>query len=433
MHVTARSCLTSGIAALGVGAMALAPIQPLPTHVAAVPQHAVESMAVELAAAANPFEAWGNTIKTTLGNSRTLALYYLQNPFPLAQTWVANQATYLTELLTGNANLIPGQIKANLQTLFSAPLDPGPTLTLQNDSTNPPTEITFPYALPGSPGNISEACTGADPCGAPIDLSLLAIQLTAGAANDASPDNPDAYATWLTLIKASPLWRFSTSFASGLLMGAVGVVMSPLVSLGNSLKAFGADLKAGQLLSAVYDLVNIPANMTNAFFNGAGFMDLTNLVGKVAGIEIPEAVGRIGLNLGGLLNATPVQTPPTDEYNGGVAFDAIAGGGDGLLPDNGIRGIKVGLGGALVGMGQFLGKELKVTPPLQAATAAAAPAASAVEAPAVEAPAVEVTAPAEDSAPAVSAPSRRKARAAAASDGDNDRAGGHSRSARSSR
>ena len=254
---------------------------------------------------------------------------------------------------------------------------------------------TVPLAGVGDiTGNLSGACskpTGASACISPQDMNLNALQIVGGLSQEV-PTDP-AHALWLQVVKFAPVWRFTESFGSGVLMGAVGLAISPVVSLVNSFKAFGADLKAKQFLSAVYDIVNIPANMTNAFFNGAGFLDLSKVVEKFAEVSL-GAIGKLGLNLGGLL------------------------------------------------MGQYLGEKLRVTLP-QAATGAAVkaaavkPAAAAVEAPAAEvaaeAPAVAEESAAE-SAPASSAPTHRKAaRAAAASSGGTDRAGGHARSARSSR
>ena len=433
MHVKPRSYLTSGIAALGVGAITLSPIQPIPTQVAAAPQHVVSTMAVDLAATVNPIQAWVDTGKATLANGVTLLQFYLDDPFPLFRAVASNQATYLKELLSGNAKLIFPQIKNNIQTLFQAPLDPGPTAPLINTNTDPSTEAIVPFGLPGAPGNLSDTCneTG-NRCGSPADLNLLALQLASGLSQTASPDNPDSWKLWQTLVgPGSAAWRFTTSFASGLLMGAAGVVLSPLVSLSNSIKAFVADLKARQFVSAVYDILNIPANMTNAFFNGAGFWDLSKIVEKFIPPD-PDAdiqLGKVGLKLGGLLNLTPTNgslvdpdNPPTT-YNGGVALDSLAGEGDGFFGANGIRGIKVGLGGSMVGMGQFLGEKLRVTPPVKSA-AVRAKAAAAIEA------------PAEESAPAASAPVGRKAARAAAADdngGATGRAAGHARSARSSR
>lgn len=80
MHITPRSYLTSGIAVLGVGAIALAPIQPLPDHTAAAQDKAVASLAVNLAATIDPITPWVNTFKTSVANIQTLGTFKEQNP-----------------------------------------------------------------------------------------------------------------------------------------------------------------------------------------------------------------------------------------------------------------------------------------------------------------------------------------------------------------
>jgi hypothetical protein len=407
MNIAARSYLTAGFAALSAGAIALSPVQPIPNHLAAAQQRAISTLSVNLAATVNPFQAWSDAFTTTVNNGLTLAQYSLQKPFPLLTTIAANQVTYLQELFAGKGELIWPQIQNNLKTLFEAPLDPGPTLTLTNKYDG--SEITWPSATPFTdPGNLATGCSGTPggECGAaPTELNLLTLQLVAGG----SDSEPNEF--WDSLLQYQGLYRFTQSFASGLLVGALGPLISPLVSLSNSFTSFGANLKAGKYLDAFYDIVNIPANMTNAFFNGAGFWELNSVIEAVTGINLnPETglgLGRVGLNLGGLLNLTPVDNPIT-EYNGGVLFDAIAGpeGGGGFIAGNEIWGVPVGLGGSLVHMGQFLGEKLLVTPPSPGAAVAAAAAVADAPAPAVKAPApaiADVPAPALE-APAVKAP-----------------------------
>ncbi|MCW1960247.1 MAG: hypothetical protein KIH64_017215 [Mycobacterium sp.] len=431
MHVKPRSYLTAGVAVLGAGAIALSPIQPIPNQIALAPQHHVVSdLAIDLAATVNPIAAWVDTVKATTANSVTLLKFYLQDPFPLAKTLVANQVTYLKELLSGNADLIFPQIKANLQTLFQAPLDPGNTGTLAN-TWEPPSEITIPLGTylsdtkPPDPANPDESNLS------PFALNITAAQLVAGLSQAGQPDP-----LWDAAVQFSSIWRFLNNHLSGLLLGAVGPLVSPVVSLINSVKAFGADLKARQFLSAAFDIINIPANLTNAVLNGAGFTDLTKIINKIAGGAIPDGI-KVGVNMGGLLNSMPVNgsladpdNPPT-EYSGGAGFDGLALDIEGF--ETKFPGLPNGLGGAMVGMGQFLAEKLKVTPPAARTSAAVKPAAAAAALDASAAETAVADEPAAESAPAVAAPSHRKARVAAANDGGKDRAGGNSRSARSSR
>jgi hypothetical protein len=426
MHVRPRSYLTAGIAALGAGAIALTPIQPLPNHITAAPQHAVQSLAVDLAATVNPIAAWVDTIKATTANSATLLKFYLAEPFPLTRTLVANQVTYLKELLSGNASLIFPQIKANIQTVFKAPMDPGETATLSQIFVPDSPEITIPLGtyLSNTTPTCGQLCVDPnDRPEPPFDLNLGALQFTGGLS---VLDDPESIALWGAIDKFQSVWRFLNNHLSGLLVAAAGPVLSPLVSLGNSFSAFSANLKAGKILDAVYEIINIPAKMTNALLNGAGFTDLTKIVSKFA--PVPEGA-KVGINMGGLLNAVPQngslidpENPPT-EYSGGTAFDALA---VSLGPAVGTKfpGLPVGLGGSMIGMGQFLAGKLRVTPPAARTAAAVKPVA------AVEAATVAVD---DAPAPVVTHKSARASAATADQSGGTKRAGGHARSARSSR
>ena len=74
MTITARSYLTAGIAALGAGAIALSPVQPIPNHLAAAQGRAVSNLPVSLVAAAiDPFTPLEEMVKTSLANIKTLA------------------------------------------------------------------------------------------------------------------------------------------------------------------------------------------------------------------------------------------------------------------------------------------------------------------------------------------------------------------------
>ena len=54
MHVAHRSYLTAGIAALGAGAIALTPVQPVPTHLAAAQERTVSTLSVNLVSTIDP-------------------------------------------------------------------------------------------------------------------------------------------------------------------------------------------------------------------------------------------------------------------------------------------------------------------------------------------------------------------------------------------
>jgi hypothetical protein len=172
--------------------------------------------------------------------------------------------------------------------------------------------------------------------------------------------------------------------------------------LTRSFTAVGEFFEAGDVIGAINELINIPANVTNGVLNGAGFLDLTAIVTSI----LPLPVEYIGINLGGLLTSTPSNgsltdpdDPPT-QYSGGVGFDGVAAGVPSPLGVAKFDGVPVGWAGSVVGLGQFLGEQLVVTPPAPPPVAAE-PAAAKLAAP-VDIPAPAVTeASVEESSPAV--------------------------------
>lgn len=367
MHVRTNSRATLGFAVIGATAIALAPLQPLPDQVA-VPQRAVEGLAVNLVAAIDPITPWVDTLKAAAANVKTLTEFYLEKPFPLLQTVTANLVTYLNELKDGDAGLIPGQILNNIQTFIKAPWSPGETVAVSAPPAVPDeTELAFGEYLSG---------TQPESGNSPSDLNLGLLQVLVGQSLDS-----ECYDDGNCLfVKASPIVNFLNTHGSGMLLGLLGPVLSPVVQLVRSFTAFGDYLKDGDFLGAINELINIPAKMTNAFLNGGGFLDLTGIVSKI----LPIPVDKVGVNLGGLLTSTPLDgslvnadDPPT-KWSGGTAFDGIA-------IDLGIlggSGIPVGPLGSMVGMGQFLSEKLLVTP---GSAQAVAPAAAATAPPAVDA------------------------------------------------
>ncbi len=410
MHITPRSYLTSGIAALGVGAIALAPIQPIPNQVALAPQRVVSELGVELAAAVDPIQAWVNTFETTFANIGILGEFYMQKPFPLLQTIGANVATYFEELTNGNVGVIPGQIWDNVVKFFEAPWSPGDTQKLTPIFEGGEGELDVPKgtnltaATPPIPAEFPDAATTQSPLG----LNTLVLQYAAGFSVTGPQEE------WQAFLDFGPVWSFLNTPYAGQLLGLVGPIFAPLISLTRSFTAIGEYFEAGDVQSALFELINIPANMTNAFFNGGGFLDLT---GIVAGL-VPDLLEgtRIGINTGGLLNAVPA-AGPDKEWTYGAGWDSLAilGSDAGtfaaqFFSDQPAPGFPNGWFGNAIGLGQYLADQMLVTPaPPPAAeppaeTAAAIQAApvdlAPAEAPATEsAPVVDAPAPVEESAP----------------------------------
>jgi hypothetical protein len=389
-NVTARTYLTAGIAALGVGALALAPVQPIPNQIALAPERVISTLAVELAASTiDPITPWVQTFETAAANIETLVQFYLQKPFPLLQAVVANLGTYAAELENGQGDLIPEQIWGNIQTFFQAPWDPGTQLPLAA-----PPAVPDPVPLP-----VGEYAsdTGSNSPKA-LAQSLLVFEFLPEAETDPACYNDGNCA----YVQAAPILNFLNTHYSGQLVGLLGPLLAPLAVLTRSFTAVGEFFEAGDVIGAINELINIPANVTNGVLNGAGFLDLTAIVTSI----LPLPVEYIGINLGGLLTSTPSNgsltdpdDPPT-QYSGGVGFDGVAAGVPSPLGVAKFDGVPVGWAGSVVGLGQFLGEQLVVTPPAPPPVAAE-PAAAKLAAP-VDIPAPAVTeASVEESSPAV--------------------------------
>lgn len=364
LRLHSKTYLTAGIATLGAGAMALSAVQPTPSQVAPLQQRVVSDLAVSLAAAVDPIQAWVNTFETSVANIQTLGKLNAQNPFPLLKTVGANVATYAEELGNGQGNLIPGQIWNNVQTFFQAPWDPGSGNVIPY-SGGPQFVATGDYASGYVPPDGQSPATV---------ISFVALSAFNEFFNGCDTDDSCSYKAVL------PVTNFLATPYSGQLVALIGTLISPVVQLVKSFTAIGQYFQEGKALDAIYELINIPANTTNAALNGAGFLDLTGIVSAI----VPDSpLAKVGINLGGLLNVMPqngsavVDIPPS-EWSGGVGIDSLSVGEPGAFDY--APGLPNGLFGANIGLGQFLADKLLVTPPEpEEAAAAPAPAAAVVE------------------------------------------------------
>jgi hypothetical protein len=386
MNITSRPYLTAGVAALGAGALALSAVQPIPTDLAMAPQSVVSNLSVDLAAAIDPITPWVNAIKSAAENAFALQDAWNDNPFPIIRTFVENQFTYLSEL--PNIGLIFQQITGNIGNFLQAPF------------------AADPLNVSGTP------VPGASP-------AFVTQQLAYGLVSGLLP------------AALRPTLALTTTPISGFLLGFAGPGLSSMLQLQETVQnIFNPPPGAKPLLNAVNEIINLPANLFNAAFNGGKFLDLTALVQRLLPDVPPSFIPTVGIRTGGFLNG------------GGVAFDSVAATvGPVDLPFVGPvtvndPGIPVGFIGATGSLASYVADAIKVVPPSATAGVAAAAATPAVQpADATEAPvAAEVPALAEDAAPATDeAPARnRKGRAATRTDnsGGSDRASRAGRAAR---
>lgn len=253
MDVSARSYLTAGVAAIGAGAIALSPVQPL-DH-AGLPAALASTQAVQLTAIdvitpwldvfnstetskANLVNSFLGPNKSNSGDGNTIGA-----PLPILQQIGANQLKYLSEL--PNFGTIFNQVIANLKGAVKAPWS-ADTTTL---------------------GGL----------------------------------HPLVYAALPTLAPQIPQWLIdlTTTSGSGILAGIIGPVIGPVLALNQSVTDIVTAIKASNWSGAVNELLNIPAKMTNAFLNGGQLLDLTALI-PVLGL--PSEVKTLGLAMGGILS-----------------------------------------------------------------------------------------------------------------------------------
>lgn len=361
--VTARSYLTAGIAVLGVGAIGLAPVQPLPDHAAAVSHRVVSELgSVVLASSIDPITPWVNTITTSITNIGALIGFALDKPFPILQTVIANWGTYLGELVSGNIGLIPGQILGNIQNLFTAPFNPGEVFDFPIGPSGSGNTVPIPA---GTYLSDTQPVDGNSPT---VLKDSFNTEIATGLFTDDCQDLGQC-SYWPTIAQATTLL---SSYGSGVILGLLGPVLAPVAALINSVTAIVDFASAGDFIGAINEVINIPANLVNGFLNGA-LLDLSPLL-SAFGPNPP--LNGIGFRLGGLI-AGPVpvngsldnpNNPPT-EFSGGTGYDSlyavkVTGIGTFTFP-----GFPTGPIGSMIGMGQYLSNALLVTPP-QAQTAA---------------------------------------------------------------
>lgn len=384
MTTSARSYLTAGIAVLGAGAIALTPVGP-PAQNFALAEQRASAMAVELAAAIDPITPWINTIEGAFDNIASIIDAELSNPLPIIRQIIDNQIVYISELWP-NWGVILRSIIGNALQPFQLPfLVP---LSCSDQESFGPCETvnsTVPV-IPDSPlGDLTQQAV----------FALLPLVLG---------DQYDSL---------KPVLDFTTTPISGALLSLIGPVVGPVLSLVGSVRAIVGELGQADFLGAINELINIPANFTNALLNGGQFLDLTPLL-SLAGITLPAAIQNIGFTMGGLLSP------------GGVMFDGLAfAAALGPFPVND-PGLPVGPIGGLLAYNDYLASAIAVRPPTTQSAKRAGPAQAAAEpAPAAQdaPPAAQVTAEVVTAERADDAPAPKRERRTARGGGDAGGAG----------
>lgn len=295
MQLVTRPLVTAGVALVGAGVVAATPVIAPPPG---LPD--LQTRAVKLATATDPITAWEDVLQTATTNATAIFDDWSSAPFPVLQQVLVNQAGYFEDLLKNPADIstVLGDIQANLSAastaLFAA--DPN-TLDAGHDG-------VFGL-LPLFEGD---------------NASLL-----------------------------QPLLDFSTSPLSGVLLGLIGPIVSPMLALNDDIGDITTALTGAtpDLTTAFDDLVNIPASLVGAVLNGYGDVDLTSLLSLLppdlfTGIDLTS----VEVAMGGLLS------------EGGSLFNAIGLDFELGVPLTLDPGDAPGALGSLVDLGQELAEAL---------------------------------------------------------------------------
>ena len=295
MDITARPWTTSGLALTLVAASAIvAPVADLP---------AVQTRAVQLVSGD---VSWDQVLQTALANGTDIYDHLAPATFADIQQFAAN----VPEYLDGTRNF-----DADLTTAYNAainpfvPTDPEPYIYTSVDPTPSTISIDsflghlFDIPLPGKDGLLDILTNGLSfdvgICPICTDVNIPVLPLLVG--SDLATE-------------IEPYLSFSGSPLSGILWGSLGTTLGPILQLNDDVTAITAALSGAtpDYTTAFNDVADLPANVTNAFLNGYGDINLDTLLADF-GDTSPTTDASLFLDLGGLLS-------PAGSLINGVGF-----------------------------------------------------------------------------------------------------------------
>lgn len=340
MQLATHPWITTGVALVGASVVAATPVA-----VQALPK--VEMPAVQLTSF-DPLTEWGDVLQTAEGNATDIYDHWSAAPFAGLQQSIVNQVGYIEDLMKNPSDIstVLTDIQNNLTALFGGTAaDPG--------------ALWGPFLPDGGPTDTLYQSldaviqsTGTGPL-----LSLISVT------------HDQLYDLVQTLVLpslitdtslqplAESLVDWTASPRSGVLIGEIGTMLSPVLQFNADVTAI-ADALGGStpdFTTAFQDLVNMPADITNAFLNGYGNVDLLSLLNDV-GITLPSLpffgttgdITALTVDLGGLLSP------------GGSLFDSVGLGIDvpAFAGSLDLPGVAVGPLASMVEMGQSIAEAL---------------------------------------------------------------------------
>lgn len=346
LHAAARSGLrlAAAVALAGASLPAALPAAGFPG-----PRYAT------VALTAAPDITWDEVFQTAQASATDIAEHFSAAPFPALQQALANQIGYLQGLLNGSLTFddVSTDIHNHLNAVFGAPA---------TDTTTALPGALFGPFLPagGATDTLYQSLdtvvnsTGTDLFSiitvnhdqlfTLVDGALPTLVTALGLDQSALP-----------LVQS--LIEFAASPLSGIVIGQIGTLLSPILQFNDDVTAIAAALSGATADwdTAFHDMADMPANITNALLHGYGDVDLMPILTQL-GVTLPAlelipgvstTVTGLTVDLGGLLSGA------------GSLFDSLGLGADGGdLGSLDLSGVAVGPLASMVELGQALAEAL---------------------------------------------------------------------------
>ncbi|UMB68076.1 hypothetical protein [Mycobacterium paraterrae] len=318
MDITASPWTTAGFAVALVAAGALGASAP--------DQPGVQTRAVRLVSGDVP---WDQVLQTALANSTDIYDHFSPAAFADLQQFAANVPAYLEG--TRNFDTDLGLAYTAATSVF-LPSNPEPYIYSSVAPT--PSNLTIETLL----GNIPISLPGKDDL---IGILTNGLPYSIGFCPLCLSGNIDVLSLLVgsdTADAIKPYLEFSGSPLSGILWGSFGTTVGPLVQLHDDITTISAALSgaAPDYTTALNELLDVPANFSNAFLNGYGQIGLGTLL-EDFGATAPSGldVNAIQLDLGGLLS-------PAGSLIDGIGFTQSIGDCDLLCVSLSVPSTEVG-------------------------------------------------------------------------------------------
>lgn len=284
MHVGTRSTL-AGMAFVSAGAIALAPVTPIPDIELVLPGSV--SAAVQLTA--NPLEYYAQVVETIIGNAVTLIGDEVANPAPILRALFNNQGVAARELLAVLGNLPTALLSPEFQVQNQLLINSVESFfqSLINNAS-----VNLPLALEGAfdylaAGDVESALNtilnlGNTLFGAAILGPFAAVQGYLNFLVDTPGGSPQLTGIINAMIGNDQFQLVQT------FLGAVGPVISGIGSVGTAIQNVLDAVVAGEVLGVVTALINAPATVIDGVLSG-GYGPTVPFLGYYPGILTANA------------------------------------------------------------------------------------------------------------------------------------------------